>query len=69
MMVAIFFLSARHDRMKPIGVISDIQSAFHNIEINKEHRDYEKFLWLNLDDDKLMCYRFNRLPFGLSSSG
>ncbi|KAH9497448.1 hypothetical protein DERF_013441 [Dermatophagoides farinae] len=54
-------------RMKPVGVISDIQSAFHNIEIDTEHRDYVKFLWVNLDDE-LMCYRFNRLPFGLSSS-
>ncbi|XP_075677451.1 uncharacterized protein LOC142645329 [Dermatophagoides pteronyssinus] len=54
-------------RMKPIGVISDIQSAFHNIEVQQEHRKFIKFLWMN-NDDQLICYQFNRLPFGLSSS-
>ncbi|OTF84173.1 hypothetical protein BLA29_009361, partial [Euroglyphus maynei] len=54
-------------RIKAIGVISDIQSAFHNIEIQHEHRDFVKFLWLE-PNGRLICYRFNRLPFGLSSS-
>ncbi|XP_046915694.2 uncharacterized protein LOC124496238 [Dermatophagoides farinae] len=53
--------------MKPIGIINDIQSVFYNIEIDKEHRDYVQFLWLNLEDNS-MCYRFIRRPFRISSS-
>ncbi|OTF72129.1 hypothetical protein BLA29_010526, partial [Euroglyphus maynei] len=53
--------------MNRIGVISDIQAAFHNIEIQNELRKFIKFLWMN-EHDQLMCYRFNQLPLGLSSS-
>ncbi|KAH9527706.1 hypothetical protein DERF_001715 [Dermatophagoides farinae] len=54
-------------RLQSIAVISDIKAAFHNIVIQEVHRQFVKFLWVE-PTDQLVCYRFNRLPFGLSSS-
>ena len=57
--------------MNPIASVSDIQQAFHNIKIDKFHRDVLRFLWhdniLN-DDPNIIAYRFARLWFGLTSS-
>ena len=47
-------------------VISDIQEAFLQIELKESDRDYVRFLWVT--EGKLVCYRFKRVPFGLSSS-
>ncbi|KAH9490523.1 hypothetical protein DERF_016721 [Dermatophagoides farinae] len=54
-------------RLQTMAVISDIKSAFHNIAIQPEHKKFVKFLWID-NDENTVCYQFNRLPFGLSSS-
>ena len=58
-------------RMNPIASVSDIQQAFHNIKIDKFHRDVLRFLWhdniLN-DDPNKFAYCFARLLFGLTSN-
>ena len=57
--------------MNWIASVSDIQQAFHNIKIDKFHRDVLRFLWhdniLN-DDPNIFAYCFARLLFGLTSN-
>jgi len=55
----------------PIGIIADIEKAFHQIQIAPDDRRTLKFLWL--DDIKkgkpeIKQYQFRRLPFGLTPS-
>ena len=58
-------------------ISADIETAFLQIGLNKEHRDFVRFLWFknpdNLDfsnfySNELIEYRFNRLLFGVNSS-
>lgn len=53
-------------RMKRLGVNSDITKAFLQISICPEDRQYFKFLWFK--GDKLVCYRHNRVVFGVVNS-
>ena len=55
----------------PIGIIADIEKAFHQIQIAPDDRRMLKFLWL--DDIKkgnpeINQYQFRRLSFGLTPS-
>ena len=54
--------------MNPIALISDIQQAFHNIKIDKSHRDVLRFLRYDDILNDVIAYRFARLLFGLTSS-
>ena len=56
-----------HFQSSPIVVLSDIQEAFLQININEQDRDFVKFLWVNANKE-LVTYRFTRVPFGLSCS-
>ncbi|XP_050502173.1 uncharacterized protein LOC126881745 [Diabrotica virgifera virgifera] len=47
---------------------ADIKHMFLQISINEQETFLLNFLWRDKQDDKLQCFRFNRLPFGLSSS-
>ncbi|EFP02481.1 hypothetical protein CRE_26836, partial [Caenorhabditis remanei] len=54
-------------------MISDIEKAFHQVRIQKEHRNMLKILWLRDPelgpvDGNIVTYRFTRLPFGVTSS-
>ena len=55
----------------PIGIIADIEKAFHQIQIAPDDRRMLKFLWLD-DIEKgtpeVKQYQFRRLPFGLTPS-
>lgn len=53
-------------RLEKIGILADIQQAFLNIEVAKEHRDFLRFLWL--EGSRLVVYRFCRVVFGVTSS-
>ena len=58
-------------RMGKIGLVSDVQQAFLNIEIDEEHRDLVRFLWFKdvfAEKLEIVVYRFNRVLFGLTSS-
>ena len=58
-------------RLGKIGLVSDIQQAFLNIEVAEEHRDLLRFLWfknIDSDDPKIVVLRFARVVFGLTSS-
>ena len=57
-------------RINPIATLSDIKQAFLNIEIDRDHQDFLRFLWYrDLDNcSEVEAYRFLRLVFGLTSS-
>ena len=52
------------------NLIADIKQAFLNITIDKEDRDYPRFLWYDIrsDDERMVVYRFLRVVFGVTSS-
>ena len=52
----------------PIGLVADIEKAFHQIQIAPDDRKMLKFLWfedISQDPPTLKEYEFRRLPFGL----
>ena len=54
-----------------VGLVADIEKAFHQISICKPDRDMLRFLWFKDTDEGLIQvvqYRFCRLPFGLKPS-
>ena len=53
-------------RIGTIAMTGDLEEAFLQIEIQELNRDYLKFLWIKNESE--ICYRFKRLPFGLSCS-
>ena len=53
------------------ALTSDIKSAFLNIRIKKEERDYLRFLWISdihEDNPKIVVKRFTSVIFGVNSS-
>ncbi|XP_076290996.1 uncharacterized protein LOC143214168 [Lasioglossum baleicum] len=50
-----------------IGVISDIRKAFLQISLDRNDRNFLRFLWINEGDDIVML-RHCRVVFGVSSS-
>jgi hypothetical protein len=58
-------------REHPIGLTSDIEKAFHQIQIDPDDRKMIKFLWFdNIDNEhsEIKHFQFCRLPFGLKPS-
>ena len=55
----------------PIGIVADIEKAFHQIQIAPEDRRNLKFLWfddIDKENPEIKEYQFRRLPFGLTPS-
>ena len=55
----------------PVGLIADIEKAFHQIVISPNDRKMLRFLWFdNIYDDYpvIKVYQFCQLPFGLTPS-
>ena len=58
-------------RVHDIALTADVEKAFLNIEIEPEHRDFLRFLWvddLDKESPELMVMRFARVVFGVNSS-
>jgi len=62
-------------RLRQYGLTADIQKAFLQIEMDKDERDFMRFLWYETVDDEnqwpdsnIVAYRFRRVPFGFKSS-
>ena len=54
-----------------MALIGDIEKVFLNIEVDKENRDFLRFLWFDDVYDptsKVVVYRFCRVVFGLNAS-
>ena len=59
-------------RLYPIAITADIEKAYLQIDIEKQDRDYLRFLWFkNLfsnDNSNIVKYRFTRVIFGATCS-
>ena len=57
-------------RTGKIGIVADVNQAFHQIEIMKEHRDFLRFLWFEdiLYNQETITLRLKRGIFGLTCS-
>jgi hypothetical protein len=64
-------------RLKPMAMVGDIQQAFLLLQLDEKYRDLTRVFWYRVtrDDggnysttDEVICYRFTRLPFGLTCS-
>ena len=58
-------------RTHKYGIVTDIQKAFHNLNLHVEDRDCTRFLWLSDPtdpDSPFITYRFTVVPFGTTSS-
>ena len=57
------------NRFRKFVITGDIKKAFHQIHLPPEDRDVQRVLWYNnLQDRKVMEYRFTRVIFGATSS-
>ena len=55
----------------PLGITSDVEKAFHQIEIDPDDRRMLRFLWVDditKDKPDIVHYQFSRLVFGLTPS-
>ena len=53
------------------GIVTDIEKAFHHLNLHVEDRDFTRFLWLSDptdSDSSFITYRFRAVPFGTTSS-
>jgi hypothetical protein len=58
-------------RAHAIGIVADVEKAFHDIELHESDRDYLRWMWLlnpQDPDSPLVIYRFKVVPFGAKSS-
>ena len=58
-------------RVHRVGLVADIEKAFHQIVIEESDRNLLRFLWFkNVKDEQpeIVQYRFCHLVFGLTSS-
>ena len=58
-------------RTHKYGIVTDIEKAFHHLNLHVEDREYTRFLWLSdpMDPDSpFITYRFTAVPFGTASS-
>lgn len=54
-------------RAERIGIVADIKKAFLQISLNKEDRNFLRFLWYD-ELGKIIVYRHSRVVFGVSCS-
>ena len=55
----------------PVGITSDVEKAFHQIEIDPDDRRMLRSLWVDdirKDKPDIVHYQFSRLVFGLTPS-
>lgn len=49
------------------AMTADIKKMYLQIEIDKSHRDFLRFLWVN-EQGETICFRMKRLTFGIADS-
>ena len=58
-------------RTHKYSIVTDIEKAFHHLNLHVEDREYTRFLWLSDPtdpDSPFITYRFTAVPFGTTSS-
>ncbi len=60
-------------RLHKVGILSDVEKAFLQVELQVHDRDVTRFLWLKdplkpATKDNLIIFRFCRVPFGVITS-
>ncbi|XP_052762173.1 uncharacterized protein LOC128204805 [Mya arenaria] len=61
-------------RLYKIGIVADIEKAFHQVGLQPSDRDVTRFLWFKdlsepmMDQNNIQEYRICRVPFGVVSS-
>jgi hypothetical protein len=58
-------------RSHAIGIVADVEKAFHHINLHKADRDFLRWFWLEdptNPESPLAVYRFRVVPFGAKSS-
>jgi hypothetical protein len=58
-------------RTHAVGIVADVEKAFHHIELHESDRDFLRWLWLKDPTDpesEFIVYRFRVVPFGAKSS-
>ena len=65
-LVSLLFEKLIEFRFNDNVAIADISKAFHRILVHPEHRKYLKFLLYR--NNRLSCYQFTCVPFGVTSS-
>ena len=58
-------------RLYPVGLLSDIEKAFHRIQLHSTEKDYFRFLFISdptNPESTFKIYRFVVLPFGANCS-
>jgi hypothetical protein len=64
-------------QLNPVAIVRDIHQAFLQLKLYRKDSDLTRFFWYRVtqDDrgnynttDNVICYRFTRLPFGLTCS-
>ena len=67
----LIFGSLLRFRLRNVGIVADIESAYLQISVTPEHRNFLRFLWFgNIDDNEseIIKYRFKRVIFGAAPS-
>ena len=59
---------AKSVKLKKIVILADVAKMFYSILIDKQFRDYFRFLWNFSDEDTPKVYRFRKLLMGAKSS-
>ena len=71
-LVPLLFDVLIRSRFYKVALISDIKEAFLNVGLNKEFRDFVRFLWYddvhNPEQRNIIMYRFTRVLFGVNAS-
>ena len=58
-------------RTKRIGLVADVEKAFHQISIDPKDSNCLCFVWIddvNKEDPDIVIFRFAHVPFGVNSS-
>uniref|UniRef100_A0A8R1E0M2 Reverse transcriptase domain-containing protein n=1 Tax=Caenorhabditis japonica TaxID=281687 RepID=A0A8R1E0M2_CAEJA len=60
-------------RLTKYIIISDIAKTFHQVRLSKEERNVTRFMWVKdtkkpVTRDNIVVYRFQRVPFGITSA-
>lgn len=63
----VFAIIARF-RTHPFVVIADVEKMYRQVWVHPEHRQYQRILWRNNQNDELSCYELNTVTYGTTAA-